>query len=85
MEHSCPKRSRKENCNQRIKDSFSLRRFLCFNTGEFIAFHKDGVEEKFARIRRHSNSDGALEISLYALESSFHESLKIRVLTQNAV
>ena len=60
--------SRKDKIDSRLIESFSLRRFLCFNSGEFIAFDKDGIEAKFARIRGHSKSDGALEISLYALE-----------------
>ena len=69
--------SRKELMNSRLIESFSLRQFLVFNSGEFIAFDDD----KFARILRHSKSDGALEISLYALESSFDELLNIRVLS----
>ncbi len=75
------KKPRKVICDERIK-SLTPRRFLCFNTGEFVVFDAAGIEAKLGRIRSHSSADGSLEIALYVLESYFDEKLQIRVLTQ---
>jgi hypothetical protein len=56
------KKPRKVICDERIKSLITPRRFLCFNTGEFVVFDAAGIEAKFGRIRSHSSADGSLEI-----------------------
>ncbi len=53
--------SRKEKINSRLIESFSLRCFLVFNSEEFIAFDKDGIDAKLAGILGGSGGDDVAE------------------------
>ena len=77
------KRNRKDISNIRISDMLSLRRFICFNRDEFIEFSHDGITSHGRILQRMNNS--ALEITLYYLQASFDDLLKIRSLRPGSV